>query len=450
MIQRYGVPCPQDNQYRRHDQAVYSMWMHFVTFCSGESAISDNHHNIDAEVAASARPAYFCALNVARTALPASSPGGVLLTYPDTYQYRKRCIILDETLALNPFINVCRLDVFRALSSGEGLRSSCTTKQSTIHSTPATSRHASPHMTRACSPMQVPLIEGSQPAPHPIFPRTNSEHRFNSMDYAAPSLPPAISCTAFNFNSRLDNADCRGVWACRSNIPHSRMSPDIGGRRRYVQRRNCMMAASHPYYSGKFTSASASTVRYEATLLNRKLLPIKDYTSSFPVPMTAPSMPQHQFLQENGSRNISDKERTAPNLTSGALSGNTAIASEEHFLYGIGDESNTSMRNFDSHFNTRKCNDLPLTTSPFSCISPTKTGREVPALLIGNLHLSPVSHSTRQSNSPFGLAKASPTGVSDISSCHHTPLCKTPWTHLTKYQTQPSDSNCLSGRSDMI
>jgi hypothetical protein len=36
VIQRYGVPAPREDQYRRHDQAVYSMWMHFVTFCSLE------------------------------------------------------------------------------------------------------------------------------------------------------------------------------------------------------------------------------------------------------------------------------------------------------------------------------------------------------------------------------------------------------------------------------
>ena len=27
VIQRYHVPSPQNNQYRRHDEAVYSMWM---------------------------------------------------------------------------------------------------------------------------------------------------------------------------------------------------------------------------------------------------------------------------------------------------------------------------------------------------------------------------------------------------------------------------------------
>ncbi len=32
-VQPYCVPVPQQDQYRLHDAAVYSMWMHFVDFC---------------------------------------------------------------------------------------------------------------------------------------------------------------------------------------------------------------------------------------------------------------------------------------------------------------------------------------------------------------------------------------------------------------------------------
>lgn len=35
-FQYIDVPSPQNDQYRRHDQAVYSLWMHFVTFCGIE------------------------------------------------------------------------------------------------------------------------------------------------------------------------------------------------------------------------------------------------------------------------------------------------------------------------------------------------------------------------------------------------------------------------------
>eukprot|EP00401_Gymnodinium_catenatum_P078712 CAMPEP_0117483218 /NCGR_PEP_ID=MMETSP0784-20121206/13824_1 /TAXON_ID=39447 /ORGANISM="" /LENGTH=321 /DNA_ID=CAMNT_0005277743 /DNA_START=13 /DNA_END=978 /DNA_ORIENTATION=- len=37
VIQSYSVPLPQNDQYRRHDGAVYSMWMHFVDFCQANN-----------------------------------------------------------------------------------------------------------------------------------------------------------------------------------------------------------------------------------------------------------------------------------------------------------------------------------------------------------------------------------------------------------------------------
>lgn len=40
VIQSYVVPSPQQDQFYRHDQAVYSMWMHFVDFCSACNAFT--------------------------------------------------------------------------------------------------------------------------------------------------------------------------------------------------------------------------------------------------------------------------------------------------------------------------------------------------------------------------------------------------------------------------
>jgi hypothetical protein len=37
VIQPYNVPIPQNDQFKRHDEAVYSMWMHFVDFCMANS-----------------------------------------------------------------------------------------------------------------------------------------------------------------------------------------------------------------------------------------------------------------------------------------------------------------------------------------------------------------------------------------------------------------------------
>jgi hypothetical protein len=41
VIQPYTVPPPQSDQFYRHDQAVYSMWMHFVDYCSACNSKSE-------------------------------------------------------------------------------------------------------------------------------------------------------------------------------------------------------------------------------------------------------------------------------------------------------------------------------------------------------------------------------------------------------------------------
>lgn len=46
VIQPYVVPPPQNDQYRRHDEAVHSMWMHFVDFCMA-TAESQHVQNAD-------------------------------------------------------------------------------------------------------------------------------------------------------------------------------------------------------------------------------------------------------------------------------------------------------------------------------------------------------------------------------------------------------------------
>jgi len=44
VIQSYSVPLPQPDQYRKHDMAVYSMWMHFVDFCLANSETMNVRH----------------------------------------------------------------------------------------------------------------------------------------------------------------------------------------------------------------------------------------------------------------------------------------------------------------------------------------------------------------------------------------------------------------------
>lgn len=76
VIQQYVVPAPQTEQYRNHDEAVYSMWMHFVDFCA---ACSESTQVLDADDS----PCYMA---------------------PD--------------MPMNMYTNKKRLPTFRALSSG--------------------------------------------------------------------------------------------------------------------------------------------------------------------------------------------------------------------------------------------------------------------------------------------------------------------------------------------
>ncbi len=59
VVQEYNLPPPQCDQYQRHDEAIYSLWMHFVDFCQAvayastlEGRLFDKHPT-------------FCAPNVA-------------------------------------------------------------------------------------------------------------------------------------------------------------------------------------------------------------------------------------------------------------------------------------------------------------------------------------------------------------------------------------------------
>jgi hypothetical protein len=89
VIQPFNVPMPINDEYCRHDQAVYSLWMHFVDFCVANNESSPILKN----------------LANGQTI----SQGSVLPCFsaPDT--------------PMNAYTHLFRLPVFRKLSSGESL-----------------------------------------------------------------------------------------------------------------------------------------------------------------------------------------------------------------------------------------------------------------------------------------------------------------------------------------
>jgi hypothetical protein len=143
VIQRYSVPPPQQDQYHRHDAAVYSMWMHFVTFCGlltgGEQfdfeadALSFMHMDCRKDHLASYQEAlerkrlekahrtmsygYDQAKKIFSPCMPCS--------YSSTDTSRAsakfdadQLLLSNENLQVNPFINAPRLPVFVELSGG--------------------------------------------------------------------------------------------------------------------------------------------------------------------------------------------------------------------------------------------------------------------------------------------------------------------------------------------
>ena len=113
VAQRYSVPSPQADQYSRHDRAVYSMWMHFVTYCLEVDNFNNNGIK-SAEIRAHAHPDY---LHSSDARFFVDITNGQLKPCENT-------LFFDESIPVNPYINNVRLEVFKTLSFGKSVKSS--------------------------------------------------------------------------------------------------------------------------------------------------------------------------------------------------------------------------------------------------------------------------------------------------------------------------------------
>lgn len=113
VAQRYSVPSPQADQYSRHDRAVYSMWMHFVTYCLEVDNFNNNGIK-SAEIRAHAHPDY---LHSSDARFFVDITNGRLKPCENT-------LFFDESIPVNPYINNVRLEVFKTLSFGKSVKSS--------------------------------------------------------------------------------------------------------------------------------------------------------------------------------------------------------------------------------------------------------------------------------------------------------------------------------------
>lgn len=103
-MQHYCVPAPKDDEYRLHDQAIYSMWMHFVTLTAMESEETVHQREVNEDDMG-------------------------LFMHPRTLDFRIRSeqdisrtlgdIFMETTLPVNTFIKTYRLNIFQNLAVGK-------------------------------------------------------------------------------------------------------------------------------------------------------------------------------------------------------------------------------------------------------------------------------------------------------------------------------------------
>ena len=130
VIQRYNVPSPQNDQFRRHDQAVYSMWQHFVTACGLFSAQWGGGYSVQ-EDTLNYMTSSFLAKHTSRSSSPSAGhydPVSKLFTpgahsaHQDQPSHAPALVaLLDENVTTNAFVHAKRLNVFVHLSAGKSV-----------------------------------------------------------------------------------------------------------------------------------------------------------------------------------------------------------------------------------------------------------------------------------------------------------------------------------------
>ena len=261
VIQRYHVPSPRNDQYCRHDQAVYSMWMHFVIFCSMELENGKSHRHAEAEIAAFAHPGYRYPLESAHTLILPSSAKGY--QSKNLHTGHQQCFFLEGTLAVNPFTNVSRLDVFKNLSCDEGSQLLFSTRESSSCPSSASSKCAS---RRESSPAQELLYARAPTDLVYAFSRNDLQPHFSSKDLHILNPHPGI-CQPLHFDDSF--TPCK-----KHNLT--------------VQHSDFLAESFHPYFNREASTVSAIGLGCKATHLNHMVHTGFDYITSFTVAGAVP------------------------------------------------------------------------------------------------------------------------------------------------------------------
>ena len=369
------------------------MWMHFVIYCSMDLETSNSHRHAEAEIAAFAHPGYKYPLESTNNFIISSSPKCDQSSNLDTSH--QQCFFWEGNLAVNPFTNVNRLDVFRNLSRGEGSQLLISRKES-YRSSPSVSSSdcASAH---GCSPAQISLDADAPTQLAYAFKQSRLQSCFSSDKFVMINSLRAISQPLHYGNSPTP---CQG-----KNLSLISQSTDVQECNLMEQQRNSLASTSHPYFNNKASTASAIGLAGKATHLRRVLLSGVDHVTPFtsagtaPVPLLLSHLEERKsFVWEMGKITSLNTDNCALMMEKrGPVDINRMIRRSLHDLIDV---ENTS-----SLFNNSPISLSGDDTELFGC-----------DLAENSSYFLPVSDKTTERNSSLAVDMASSTDISNMGS----------------------------------
>ena len=432
VIQRYHVPSPRNDQYCRHDQAVYSMWMHFVIFCSMEVENLNRHRHAVAEIAAFAHPGYKYPLESSDSMiLPSSSSKDH--QSKNLHTGHQQCFFYKGTLAVNPFTNVSRLDVFKNLSCGEGSQLLFSTRESTscspsVSSKCPTTRKSSPSQVSLDGPSQVSLDGPSQvsldgralPQRAYAFPRNHLQPHFSSEDLRILN-PHHGNYQPLHFDDTFT--------PCKFKNLLQHMGKDIEDHNFTVQHSNFLPVTSHSYFNEKAGAVSAMGLGCKAIHVNRIVHSRVDHLTSF---TGARAIPKSSFLSHSEERKPFEWEMgKITDLKAGQCTFNMV-----------------KKGSFDTDEELKRSPydliDVDETSPPFNTSrSPAEDNIELSFCDLEDNYLSfsPVAGRTAETKSLLNFEKARPTDISNISCYSPSSVCSILKGSTKNIQSLDSHSN---------
>ena len=352
---------------------------------------SNSHGHAEAEIAAFAHPGYKYPLESAHTLILQSSPKGYQSN--NVHTSHQQCFFLEGTLAVNPFTNVNRLDVFRKLScGGEGSELLLSTREST--SCPSS-------VSQKFSPAQVLHDAGAPTQLAYSCTQYHLQPHFSSKDLFMPSPRPGI-CQPLRFDDSF--TPCKA-----KNLFHIEQQKTIAERRMTLQQSNILPATSNPYLNEK---VSAIGLGCKASHLNHAVLSGVDHVTSLTV---ACAVPKSSSLSHSEERRTSEWEMGK--ITS-LKAGSRALNSEGKGFFYMDEELERSLYDLI---------DLEESSPSFniSRMSSSEDNIELSFcdLTDNYLRVSPVAGRTSKMKSPLNFEMASPTNISNVGSYSPSSVC---------------------------